>query len=444
MNEGALSGELGLAGWPAVAEESIIARDVLLAEHVGSPPARLPRLHRRLGRGHPLGEGPRHRRHRRGHPAPPAAHRGARRAATTPRFKVNPPLRRAEDVEALRAGPRRRHDRHRRDRPRPAPGRGEGVRVGRRGQRHGRASSQRPARRARRDGRDRPASTGRMSRACCRAAPARIGRLAGHGTPLAAGAPAELTLYDPRRGRPFSTRPTSPAAASTRPTSAASLPGRVRRDVPPRLRRRCSTARCATPPTRSRGMPRDGGGCPWISRPGLLVAVVIVAASHGSWALVAASHAARRGALGRTRCRRPPRLARRSRPRCSTSRRPPPASRSSASPCRASRFRGRARIDGRRAEASCSTSPGEPRASSRRPRSSAPAQATVAIDRVRRARRPRRRHLDRIGATRRRRRRRQLLPGPVRRRLGAHHRRRQRHRRRARRAAARTGERGLG
>ena len=35
MNEGALSAELGLTGWPAVAEESIIARDVLLAEHVG-------------------------------------------------------------------------------------------------------------------------------------------------------------------------------------------------------------------------------------------------------------------------------------------------------------------------------------------------------------------------------------------------------------------------
>ena len=36
MNEGELSGKLGLAGWPAVAEEAIIARDVLLAEHVGS------------------------------------------------------------------------------------------------------------------------------------------------------------------------------------------------------------------------------------------------------------------------------------------------------------------------------------------------------------------------------------------------------------------------
>jgi dihydroorotase len=36
MNEGVLSGVLGLRGWPAVAEEAIIARDVLLAEHVGS------------------------------------------------------------------------------------------------------------------------------------------------------------------------------------------------------------------------------------------------------------------------------------------------------------------------------------------------------------------------------------------------------------------------
>jgi dihydroorotase len=36
MHEGVVSAELGLAGWPAVAEEAIIARDVLLAEHVGS------------------------------------------------------------------------------------------------------------------------------------------------------------------------------------------------------------------------------------------------------------------------------------------------------------------------------------------------------------------------------------------------------------------------
>lgn len=36
MHEGVVSADVGLAGWPAVAEEAIIARDVLLAEHVGS------------------------------------------------------------------------------------------------------------------------------------------------------------------------------------------------------------------------------------------------------------------------------------------------------------------------------------------------------------------------------------------------------------------------
>ncbi|MDR2113761.1 MAG: dihydroorotase [Bifidobacteriaceae bacterium] len=36
MHEGVVSSVVGLPGWPAVAEESIIARDVLLAEHVGS------------------------------------------------------------------------------------------------------------------------------------------------------------------------------------------------------------------------------------------------------------------------------------------------------------------------------------------------------------------------------------------------------------------------
>ncbi len=36
MNEGAVSAILGLRGWPAAAEESIIARDILLTAHVGS------------------------------------------------------------------------------------------------------------------------------------------------------------------------------------------------------------------------------------------------------------------------------------------------------------------------------------------------------------------------------------------------------------------------
>ncbi len=84
MNEGEVSARLGLAGWPAVAEESIIARDVLLAEHVG---ARLHVCHvldSRRGRGDPLGEGARHRRHRRGDPAPPVPHGGRGRGLRPP------------------------------------------------------------------------------------------------------------------------------------------------------------------------------------------------------------------------------------------------------------------------------------------------------------------------------------------------------------------------
>jgi len=102
MNEGALSSELGLAGWPAVAEESIIARDVLLAEHVD---ARLHVCHVSTAGSVEVIRW--------------AKARGVKvTAEVTPhhlllteelargydsRFKVNPPLRRDEDVLALRA-----------------------------------------------------------------------------------------------------------------------------------------------------------------------------------------------------------------------------------------------------------------------------------------------------------------------------------------------------
>jgi dihydroorotase len=102
MNEGAVSGELGLAGWPAVAEEAIIARDVLLAQHVG---ARLHICHVSTAGSVEVVRW--------------AKARGIDvTAEATPhhlllteelarsydsRFKVNPPLRRDEDVHALRA-----------------------------------------------------------------------------------------------------------------------------------------------------------------------------------------------------------------------------------------------------------------------------------------------------------------------------------------------------
>jgi dihydroorotase len=102
-HEGPLSGRLGLPGWPAVAEESIVARDVMLAEHTGS------RLHvchvSTAGTVEVLRW---------------AKARGiAVTAEVTPHhllltcdllegydpvYKVNPPLRPAEDVQALRAG----------------------------------------------------------------------------------------------------------------------------------------------------------------------------------------------------------------------------------------------------------------------------------------------------------------------------------------------------
>ena len=101
MNEGALSARLGLAGWPAVAEEAIIARDVLLAEHVGS------RLHvchvSTAGSVEVI-------RWAKARGIPVTAEVTPHHLLLTeelvesfnPTFKVNPPLRRAEDVHALR------------------------------------------------------------------------------------------------------------------------------------------------------------------------------------------------------------------------------------------------------------------------------------------------------------------------------------------------------
>lgn len=101
MNEGALSSELGLKGWPAVAEESIIARDVLLAEHTGS---RLHICHLSTAGSVEVVRW--------------AKARGINVTAEVtphhliltedlarsydPRYKVNPPLRREQDVLALR------------------------------------------------------------------------------------------------------------------------------------------------------------------------------------------------------------------------------------------------------------------------------------------------------------------------------------------------------
>jgi len=103
MNEGSVSARIGLPGWPAIAEEAIIARDILLAEHVQS---RLHICHVTTAGGVELIRW--------------AKQRGIQVTAEVtphhllltddlvenydPIYKVNPPLRTQKDVMALREG----------------------------------------------------------------------------------------------------------------------------------------------------------------------------------------------------------------------------------------------------------------------------------------------------------------------------------------------------
>jgi dihydroorotase len=103
MNEGDVSAVLGLRGWPAVAEEAIISRDVLLAHHVGS------RLH--VCHVSTAGSVDIVRRAKRQGIAVTAEVTPHHLLLTDelargydPVFKVNPPLRTAADVAALRDG----------------------------------------------------------------------------------------------------------------------------------------------------------------------------------------------------------------------------------------------------------------------------------------------------------------------------------------------------
>jgi dihydroorotase len=232
MNEGALSGELGLTGWPAVAEESIIARDVLLAEHVGS---RLHICHVSTAGSVDVIRW--------------AKARGITvTAEVTPhhllltedlvagydaRYKVNPPLRRAEDVHALRealadgtidivATDHAPHPAEAKDCEWDAAANGMvGLEtalsvVHAAVVQSGQLGWQDVAR--------------VMSHT-----PAAIGGLRGHGghvgqggqgAPIATGAAAELTLYDPTATRRFSAADLAGKATNS-PYIDSTLPGRV-------------------------------------------------------------------------------------------------------------------------------------------------------------------------------------------------------------------------
>jgi dihydroorotase len=223
MNEGALSGELGLAGWPAVAEESIIARDVLLAEHVG---ARLHVCHVSTAGSVDVIRW--------------AKARGINvTAEVTPhhlllteqlvsgydsRFKVNPPLRRDEDVQALRAAladgtidiVATDHA------PHPVEAKEcawDEAAFGMVGLESALSVVQAAV-----------VDTGLMSFAdvarTMSTAPATIGRLDGYATPFAIGSPANVVLYDPSVSREFATSHLRGKSINS-PYLGFSLPGQV-------------------------------------------------------------------------------------------------------------------------------------------------------------------------------------------------------------------------
>ena len=224
MHEGVVSAELGLAGWPAVAEEAIVARDVLLAEHVGS---RLHVCHLSTAGSVEIVRW--------------AKSRGIDVTAEVtphhliltdelargydPLFKVNPPLRTQRDVEAVREGladgtidivatDHAPHPREDKDCEWAA------AAFGMTGLETALSVVQ-----------ETMVETGRMSWAdvarVLSSAPARIGRVdAQHGRPIAVGEPANLTLVDPAARRVV--RPQEQATKpENSPCGGRELPGRV-------------------------------------------------------------------------------------------------------------------------------------------------------------------------------------------------------------------------
>jgi dihydroorotase len=224
LNEGEMSARLGLKGWPAVAEEAIIARDCLLAAHVGSAlhichvstagSVEIIRWAKSKGWRVTAEVTPHH-----------LLLTDELAAGYDPVYKVNPPLRTAVDVAALREGladgtidcVATDHA------PHPAESKESEWSVASFGM-TGLETALRVVHEA-------MVTTGLLSwdqvadRMSAR--PAAIGRLsATHGRPLAPGEPANLVLYDPAQ-----VSAVDPAAHASRsrntPFAGMKLPGRV-------------------------------------------------------------------------------------------------------------------------------------------------------------------------------------------------------------------------
>jgi len=223
MNEGPLSGRLGLTGWPAVAEEAIIARDCLLAEHVRS------RLHvchvSTAGSVQIVREAKARGVDVTAEACPHHLLLTDDLAATyDPVYKVNPPLRSAADVEAVQAG--------------LADGTIDIVATDHAPHPHEDKDCEWAAAAFGMLGLETALSvvqqtmvdTGlldwagvaeRMS-----ATPARIGRIEGHGRPLAVGEPANVVLHDPAARRVVDPVESASLSRNT-PYRGMELPGRV-------------------------------------------------------------------------------------------------------------------------------------------------------------------------------------------------------------------------
>ena len=193
-HEGEVSGRLGLPGWPAPAESAIIARDAMLAQHTGS---RVHVAHVTTAEGVEVLRWAKSRGIAMTAEVTPhhLALDVGRLSGYDPTFKVNPPLRPHEDIEALRGAladgtidavatdhaPHARHDKEHAfvDAAFGMLGLETAFSVVH----------------------DLMVTSGRMSLADLAdrmsTAPARIAGLDGHGQAVAVGAPANLVLVDP-------------------------------------------------------------------------------------------------------------------------------------------------------------------------------------------------------------------------------------------------------
>ena len=223
MHEGEVSALLGLAGWPAAAEAMIVARDLMLAELTGG---RLHLCHLSTAHSVELVRAAKARGVRVTAEAAPHHFTLTDEQVRTwdPVFKVNPPLREKHDVEAVRAGladgtidaiatdhaPHAREDKEVEWAAAPPGMLGLETALG-----VTLTELVAPGYLTL------PQAVERLT-----AGPARCRRLDGHGGPITAGAPANLTVFDPAAR--WVVRPEQLASRSRNtPYAGRELTGRV-------------------------------------------------------------------------------------------------------------------------------------------------------------------------------------------------------------------------